>query len=87
MPEKKKEIIKGQGFAIPKENYLFLVIGFVIIVIGFLLMIGGHSDNPNVFNADMFSTQRIVIAPVVVIFGFVFEAWAIMKKPKQVDNN
>jgi len=70
------------GFALPKENYLYLVVGFVIILIGFLLMVGGGSDDPNVFSEEVFSWRRVTLAPVVVLFGFVFEIWAIMKKPK-----
>ena len=71
------------GFALGKENYLLLLIGFVIIIAGFLLMIGGKSDDPNVFNGkEIFSFRRITLAPVVVLFGFAFEIWAIMKKPK-----
>ncbi len=79
----KKENTKEKEFAIPKENYKLLIIGFVIIVFGFILMIGGGSKDPNVFNKEaMFSAQRIILAPIVVIFGFAFEIWAIMKKPK-----
>jgi hypothetical protein len=78
----KNESIKEKDFAISKENYKFLIIGFAIIVVGFLLMIGGSSKDPNVFNDEMFSAQRIIIAPVVVIFGFAFEIWAIMRKPQ-----
>jgi hypothetical protein len=71
------------NFALGKENYLLLVIGFVIIVIGFLLMIGGKSDDPSVFNEEeIFSFRRITLAPMVVLAGFIFEIWAIMKKPK-----
>ena len=82
----KKENVKENEFALPKENYKLLIIGFVIIVVGFLLMIGGGSKDPNVFNGkEMFNAQRIIIAPIVVIFGFVFEIWAIMKKPKEVE--
>lgn len=72
----------GIGFALPKENYKYLLIGFVIIIIGFALMIGGRSDDPNVFNADeIFSFRRITLAPIVVLIGFAFEMWAIMRKP------
>ncbi|MBN2482117.1 MAG: DUF3098 domain-containing protein [Bacteroidales bacterium] len=80
---KKKEIEpENAGFALAKENYIYLVIGFVIIVIGFLLMIGGKSNDPNVFNADeIFSFRRITLAPFIVLLGFAFEIWAIMKKP------
>lgn len=70
-------------FAIPSENYLYLVIGFVIILAGFLLMMGGKSPDPNVFNEkELFSFRRITLAPIVVLFGFAFEIWAIMRKPK-----
>jgi len=75
------------GFALGKQNYIYLLIGFVIIIIGFLLMIGGKSNDPNVFNEkEIFSFRRITLAPVVVLFGFIFEIWAIMKKPKDSKN-
>ena len=72
-----------ENFALGKENYLLLVIGFVIIVLGFLLMIGGKSEDPAVFNEEeIFSFRRITLAPIIVLAGFIFEIWAIMKKPK-----
>lgn len=70
------------GFALGKENLKLLLIGFVIIVIGFLLMTGGKSADPSVFNPEIFSFRRITLAPMVVLFGFLFEIYAIMKKPK-----
>lgn len=75
--------IKNNGFALGKENFLLLIIGFIIIVIGFLLMIGGKSEDPNVFNEEIFSFRRITLAPLLVLFGYLFEIWAIMKKPKE----
>jgi uncharacterized membrane protein len=72
------------GFALSKKNYYLLAIGFVIIIIGFLLMIGGASEDPNVFNEDeLFSFRRVTLAPIVILFGFAFEIYAIMKKPKE----
>jgi hypothetical protein len=74
----KKEI----GFALPKENYKYLLIGFIVIILGFALMIGGRSNDPNVFNeSEIFSFRRITLAPIVVLVGFAFELWAIMRKP------
>ena len=73
------------GFALGKENYKLLAIGFVIIFIGFLLMLGGKSDDPSKFSEDIFSFRRITLAPVIVLAGFVFEIWAIMKKPKETE--
>lgn len=72
----------NQGFAFTRKNYQFMIIGLVIILIGFLLMIGGGSDDPNVFNPEIFSTRRITIAPIVVFIGFAFEVFAIMYKAK-----
>jgi len=77
----KNEKNKDKGFALGKENYKLLAIGLVIIVIGFLLMLGGKSDDPAVFNDKMFSFRRITLAPIIVLAGFIFEIWAIMKKP------
>jgi membrane-bound ClpP family serine protease len=79
---KKKTEQEGPDFPLQRENYILLIIGFAIIMIGFLLMMGGKSDDPNVFNPEIFSFRRITLAPIVVLFGFVFEIWAIMKKPK-----
>lgn len=78
-----KKKTANEGFALAPENYRLLIIGFAIIVIGFLLMLGGKTDDPKVFNEqEIFSFRRITLAPIVVLFGFIFEIWAIMKKPK-----
>lgn len=79
---KKDENREKLNFALGRENYKLLAIGFVIIVIGFLLMLGGKSDDPNEFSDKIFSFRRITLAPLVVLAGFIFEIWAIMKKPK-----
>jgi membrane-bound ClpP family serine protease len=85
---KKKEEQVVQEFALGKENYRLLIIGFAIIIVGFLLMIGGKTDDPNVFNADeVFSFRRITLAPIVVLLGFAFEIYAIMKKPREEQNS
>ena len=78
----KKETDQKFQFALGKENYILLAIGFAIIIIGFLLMIGGRSEDPNVFNEEIFSFRRITLAPIIVLFGFMFEIFAIMKKSK-----
>ena len=72
------------GYALGRINYILLAVGLVIIIVGFLLMIGGKSDDPQIFNEDeIFSFRRITLAPIIVLFGFLFEIWAIMKKPKE----
>ena len=70
------------AFAFGKENYRLLLIGLVVILIGFLLMIGGGSDDPNVFSEDIFSFRRMTLAPILVLAGYIIEIFAIMKKPK-----
>jgi hypothetical protein len=81
MTQKKDNNKDSVNFALGRENYKLLAIGFGIIVIGFLLMIGGKSEDPNVFSDKIFSFRRITLAPIVVLAGFIFEIWAIMKKP------
>ena len=73
------------NFALGAENFKLLAIGFVIIIIGFLLMIGGKSDSPDKFSENIFSFRRVTLAPIVVLAGFVFEIWAIMKKPRDAE--
>lgn len=81
---KNKSDFKSTGLPLSGENYILLGIGFLIIILGFILMAGGGSDDPNVFNEEeLFSFRRITLAPMVVLFGFIFEIWAIMKKPKE----
>ncbi len=65
-----------------RDNYLWVVIGIAFIFLGFILMIGGGSDNPDVFNEAIFSFRRITLAPILVLAGFGIEIYAIMKKPK-----
>lgn len=62
------------------KNYVLLAAGFAVIVLGFVLMAGGRSESPDVFNEAMFSWRRITLAPILVIGGFAFEIYAIMKR-------
>jgi membrane-bound ClpP family serine protease len=70
------------NFALGRENYRLMAIGFAVIIVGFILMMGGRAESPDVFNEDIFSFRRITLAPMVVLAGFVFEIYAIMKRPK-----
>lgn len=83
MAKKTRDTKESAGFALGKENYKLLAIGFAIIVLGFILLAGGGSDDPNVFNEDIFNFRRLTIAPILLLVGFVFEIYAIMKKPKE----
>ena len=65
-----------------RDNYIWVIIGLAFLLIGFILMIGGGSDNPDVFNEAIFSFRRLTLAPILVLIGFGIEFYAIMKKPK-----
>lgn len=73
---------KKLEFPFKKQNYILLVAGVLVIIIGFLLMAGGGSEDPNVFNPEVFSPRRITVAPLVVLLGFAIVMFAILKKPK-----
>lgn len=74
--------VKTGEFAFGKENYRLLFIGLAFIALGFILMIGGGSKDPKVFNPAIFNFQHITLAPILVLTGYVIEIFAIMKKPK-----
>jgi hypothetical protein len=65
-----------------KINYILLVAGIVVLAIGYILLSGGGSDDPNVFNYDIFNTRRLTIAPIVLVLGFLIEFAAIFFKVK-----
>ena len=56
-----------------------LVIGFVVMAVGYIIMTGGGSDDPAVFNEAMFDFRRLVLAPLVILAGIGLEIFAIMK--------
>ncbi|MBZ0207498.1 MAG: DUF3098 domain-containing protein [Flavobacteriales bacterium] len=65
-------------------NYKLLLIGIGIVIIGFILMSGGGSGDPEVFDAEeIFSARRITVAPIVCLIGYVFVIYAIMRKPRE----
>ena len=66
---------------IGKKNYMFIIIGCIVVLLGFVLMSGGGSEDPNVFNEDeLFSFRRITLAPFLVISGYGLVLFGIMKK-------
>jgi len=79
---KKTEEKKAQDFTLAQENLRLIAIGFAIIVLGLILMSGGDTADPTAFNPAIFSFTRITLAPIIVMAGFAFEIYAIMKKPK-----
>lgn len=66
-----------------KENYTWMLAGLIVIAIGMLVMSGGKSSNPAVFDQkEVYSTTRITIAPILIVIGLGLEVFAIFKKPK-----
>ncbi len=63
-----------------KRNYRFMIIGLFFIALGFILMSGGGSDDPNIFNEEIYSFRRIRLAPILVVTGFIIEVYAILTK-------
>ncbi|MCF8319727.1 MAG: DUF3098 domain-containing protein [Flavobacterium sp.] len=70
-------------FLFENVNYKFLLIGIGVIALGFILMSGGGSDDPKVFNEAVFSFRRIRLAPTVVLIGFGITIYSIFKNPKK----
>ena len=73
---------KDDDFAFGRENYKWLLIGIAILIIGNMLMIGGGSEDPSIYNPEIFSFRRITLAPLVILTGFATVLIAIIKKTK-----
>lgn len=69
-------------FAFGRINYILMIAGVALIFIGYMLMSGGASNDPKVFNPEIFSFRRITLAPFVVILGYVTGIFAIVVKAK-----
>jgi hypothetical protein len=70
--------MKQQTFVFRKKNYLLMAAGILLMVIGYLLMQGGGSDNPEVFNPEIFAPRRLTWAPLIIVLGIITEIYAIM---------
>lgn len=68
-------------FIFTRKNYIVMGIGLAVIALGFILMAGGGSDDPNVFNPEIYSWRRIRLAPMMVLIGFGIEVYAILLNP------
>ncbi|WP_405251132.1 DUF3098 domain-containing protein [Dokdonia sp. Asnod3-C12] len=82
--QKRKEVIKQETeFIFSKKNFTWMLIGLGVIALGFILMSGGGSDDPNVFNPEIYSWRRIRLAPAVILIGFGIEVYAILLNPNK----
>jgi hypothetical protein len=82
-PKNKKDNSQNQDLIFRKKNYMFMFIGLAVIALGFILMSGGGSDDPNVFNPDIFNFRRIRLAPTLILIGFGIEVYAILLNPNK----
>ena len=76
MKKEKRKMVFG------KKNYQLMLLGLTFISIGFFLMSGGGSEDPNIFNDEIYNFRRIRVAPILVVFGFIIEVYAIVKNPR-----
>ena len=81
--QKRKQEAKKVYFTFERKNYVFMLIGVAFILIGFMVMMGGGSDDPNVFDESIFSWRRIRLAPTLVLIGFGIQVYAILAKPEK----
>lgn len=75
-----------RNFAFDKVNFILLAVGMAIVVIGFILMSGGASTD-EAYNPDIFSVRRIKVAPVVCLVGFLSMVYAVIRRPKDNEDN
>jgi hypothetical protein len=64
-----------------KKQYIRLILILCLLLLGFILMSGGGSNDPNVFNDEIFSFRRITLAPMIIIGSYIALIWLILKKP------
>lgn len=81
--ENKEEQTNRFHFAFGRMNYILMGAGLIVLALGYILLSGGGSDDPNTFNPAMFDNRRLVVAPILIIVGFVVEILAIMYKGKK----
>lgn len=77
----------SKEFIFQRKNYLWMFVGLVLIILGYILMAGGGSDDPNVFNPDIFSFRRIRLAPTLVLVGLGIQVYAILLNPRKKKSN
>lgn len=73
------------SFVFNKINYIIMIVGIVLLALGYILLCGGGSDDPNVFNPAMFDARRLVVAPILIVFGLLAEIVAIMYRGKKAE--
>ena len=84
MNDKKTTPVNNNNNLFGKENYIWIVAGLAVIALGLILMAGGKSDDPSVFNPkEVYSFTCITIAPILILLGLAMEVFAIFRKPRK----
>lgn len=84
MKKDKKPLHKQElNFVFDKKNYIVMGIGLAVIAVGFILMAGGGTDDPAIFNPEIYNFRRIRLAPALVLLGFAIEVYAILLNPRK----
>ena len=81
--KRKEQSNAKRQFIFRRKNYKFMLIGIAFIALGFILMAGGGSDDPAVFNPEIYSWRRIRLAPTLILIGFAIEMYAILLDPNK----
>ncbi len=81
MSQNKDQKRPQKEFIFQKKNYKFLFIGLAFMALGFILMSGGKSEDPNVFNSEIYNFRRIRLAPMMVLIGLGIQVYAILLNP------
>jgi len=79
----KKNKKPAKDFIFKKKNYIVMLVGILFIAIGFILMSGGGSEDPNIFNEEIYNFRRIRLAPTLVLIGFAIQVYAILLNPRK----
>lgn len=79
----KKNKKPAKDFIFKKKNYIVMLVGILFITTGFILMSGGGSEDPNIFNEEIYNFRRIRLAPTLVLIGFAIQVYAILLNPRK----
>lgn len=84
-PRAGKPVDEGE-MAVSASGVKLMIVGLIVLVSGLILLSGGGSDDPQVFNWEMFNFTRMVAAPVLLVLGIIIEIVAVMKRPRRGEN-
>lgn len=73
----------NNDFALGKKNYILIAAGTAVTILGYFLVSGGGSEDPAVFSEELFSTQRMIVAPILMLLGLGVVGWGILKKSEE----